>query len=415
MRVSEAGSITSGALTGRFVKFVVGATQREHEIFALVPDAFGNELSDRDDIFLPALIMTALVIGEDLDLDGLSVDPLLLRNCLAAARQHHDWVGRFRVPTVLKGRPAAAARPASPRIASFFSGGIDSLFTLARHSGAFSADPTRVSPQDISLALHVFHSSDRTALSRNPEAESVLGRGAAALGARFVPVFSNIMTFEATWLKNYARVTHGSGLAAIGRVVSAGLSACLIGSSHTYGSLHAWGSSPLVDPLFSGNDLQVVHDGSTFTRFEKTQLIANSPAALAVVNVCDTLTPGRGYVNCSRCQKCLRTMTAFDLCGMGGAASPAFDWSDYKPTQFGEIFFKNWSERSFANELEAAARQQGRLDMANAIHSAIARSRWLSPMAALEDKVRHTALASRHKPMLTRLRAGAYRSFGLRR
>jgi len=415
VKVEEIRDVREGPFAGRSITFSGRRKPGRREIFAVVPEEYAPEISIREDAFLPALVLAAMVNGEDLDLAGLKTDPLLLRNCLAAAGQHQAWVSRFRTPEVSN----AALRPPEPRdkirLASFFSGGIDSLFTLTRHSPVSRHDPERIQKENISLALHVFHTGELSRILRNFEAETVLGHGAASLGASFVPVFSNIMSFDHDWYHNYARVTHSAGLASISRVLSADTSHCLVASSHTYGKLQAWGSSPITDPLYSDTDLSFIHDGSTFTRFEKTDYISRSPAALAAINVCDTLLHGQGYVNCSRCPKCLRTMTALDLCGVTGDLAPAFDWSGYNSSLFGATYFKNWSERSFASELVTAAQERGRPEIARSLQSAIARSRLLMPVAAIEDQLRHLTFTRQAKPLLLHLRSGAYRAVGLRR
>jgi len=415
MRVLSVDTERWGAFCGRSVSFELDRTRTQHTIFAALPEAFEADLNTREDVFLPALVMAACVTRERLDLAGMRIDPLLLRNSLSAARQHADWVGNYAAPAVTNERPSPAEPPEPQRVASFFSGGVDSLFTLIRHSPAFADDPTRALSMNVAMAFHVFHTPRPSEIATLTEAERRLEAAADAFDAKLAPVRSNIMTFEPAWRESYARATHGAGLASIARVFGASLGTALIASSHTYGGLHAWGSSPLVDPLYSGRDLKIVHDGSTFTRFEKTELMARSEAALAVVNVCDTLVDGRGYVNCSRCQKCLRTMTALDLCGKTGGAAPAFDWRAYKPTGFGGIYFKNWSEQSFAEELIHAADARGRRDIADAARSALSRSRLLSPISAMEDALRHSALAQKSRPLLRGLRAGAYRAIGLRR
>lgn len=415
MRVDAIRKIAAGDLVGQAVTLRFDGSGETRDVFICVPEAFSDEMTARKDFLVPAIVMAALVNQEDIDFAGLKIDPLLLRNCLAAARQHHAWVPRFRVPQILNAVDDIAPRLAQPRTALFFSGGIDSLFSLLRHSPAALNDATRITDSNISLAMHVFHSGTPETIARNAEAEASLGNGAESLGATFVPVFSNVMTFDGEWFQNYARVTHAAGLASIARFLSANLSSCLIASSHTYGQLQAWGSSPIVDLLYSGRDLTIQHDGSTFTRFEKTQYISGSRPALAAMNVCDKLVASRGYVNCSRCQKCLRTMTALDLCGVTGAAAPSFDWSAYTPKSFGEIYFKNWSELSFAEELVKAAQASGRSEIAKVIRSAIRRSSLLSPLSRAEDRVRHLAIARQSKSFLLNLRAGTYRVLGLRR
>lgn len=416
MQVVTQTSIVDGPLVGRSLQIKLSKSGKLEELFAYVPSEHGNELSQRDDIFVPALVMAALVNGEDLDLGGMRADPMLMRNCLSAALQHKEWVPRFKVPAVTNWVTDPAPRPTETRLALFFSGGIDSLFTLTRHSAAFPDEPTRLSPENISLALHVFHTGDSTLVARNTFAENNLGASAKSLGADFVPVFSNIMSFNAEWYQHYTRVTHSAGLASIARLLSRNLSGTFIASSSNYGDLlSAWGSSPIVDPLYSGRDMVFIDDGSTFTRFEKTEFISGLPAALAVINVCDRLDEAQGYVNCSRCQKCLRTMAALDLCGVSGAASPAFVWTDYTPQSYGKIYLKSWAERCFAVELSEAAAARGRQDIVRAIRSGMSRSMILWPMSELEDRFRHTSAARKGKDVLTKLRAVAYGALGLRR
>jgi hypothetical protein len=415
VRVEAIADLEVSGLVGRKIRFRRSGSESTFELFAAAPDAFASELCFRDDVFLPALLMCALVNREDIDANGLKSDPLLLRNCLAATRQHQDWVPRFRVPSVSNSISDPATIKQSGSAACFFSGGIDSLFTLLRHSAEFSSEPTRTTAANMSRAIHVFHAPGLNAIRRNSAAEAALSHGAERLGATLMPLFSNVMTFDREWFQNYARVTHSAGLASLARLVSSRLSTCMIASSHTYGGLHPWGSSPVVDPLYSGRDLAIVHDGSTFRRSEKTELIALSPAALATINVCDRLIEREGYVNCSRCQKCLRTMTALDLAGVQGRDATAFDWSEYSSTSFGKIYLKNWSEVSFAEELVELADRKGRTEVSSAIRSAIRRSELLSPMTWIEERVRHTAPARKGKSFLLKLRAGAYRAVGLRR
>ncbi|MBY0421096.1 MAG: hypothetical protein K2Q06_02250, partial [Parvularculaceae bacterium] len=337
-----------------------GAARR---LFAAAPRRFEALVSRREDVFLPIAIFLGLVADADVDLDGLEVDPLLLRNVLAAARQHEAWTPRFRVPSVF-GANEAPSTLKGQGVACFFSGGVDSFFTLTRHGGGFESEPTRATDRSIDFAAHVVHLDGLDKLASPPRLDERLVEAARSLGAAFEPIYSNMMTLHPLWKRNYARITHGAGLASVAHAFSSNIGQWLIASSHSYGGLKPWGSSPIVDPLYSGGGLRFIHDGSTFTRVEKTAFLARSPVALGALNVCDKRSESGAYRNCSRCQKCLRTMTALDLAGARGAA--AFDWSAYAPDAFGHVYFKDWSERSFALELAAAARATGRGDIAEA-------------------------------------------------
>ena len=74
------------------------------------------------------------------------------------------------------------------------------------------------------------------------------------------------------------------------------------------------GSHPLLDPLWSSEDVELVHDGCEATRLDKLSLVASEAAARHWLRVCWENRDG-GY-NCGRCEKCLRTMVAMDALGV---------------------------------------------------------------------------------------------------
>src|SRR5207302_11088078 len=79
-------------------------------------------------------------------------------------------------------------------------------------------------------------------------------------------------------------------------------------------AVRPWGAHPLVDPRWSTEAVDVVHDGCEANRIEKIRRqIASSPLALQSLRVC-----WRGdsaSYNCGECPKCLRTMLALHLAG----------------------------------------------------------------------------------------------------
>ncbi len=413
MRLVGLKQVQRDGLAGHVIDVESSAIGTAARLFAFLGDEHASDVSSREDAFVPALVMAALVAREDLDLGGIRADPLLVRGALAAARQHAQWWERFRVPEISGWQSARAdLRPAARAIA-FFSGGLDSQFTLLRHVAANKAEPTRSTSADIVAAPHLFHTDNVDKIERGSPAEMQLSDAVLRLGSQLLPIYSNIMVWHPDWHHYYGPVTHGAGLASLARAFGANIDTCLIASSDAFGNLSPWGSSPLVDPLFSARDLQVVHDGSMFTRVEKTEYISRYPDTLRSLNVCDQIVIGRGYVNCSRCQKCLRTMTALDLCGMRGKAA-AFDWSDYKPTSFGEIFLKPY-ESVYAVELIAAAEARGRYEIARSIKSSLRRSRLFGAFSGIEEALRHSRSARRAAPWLRKLRLTAARAVGLRR
>ena len=86
-----------------------------------------------------------------------------------------------------------------------------------------------------------------------------------------------------------------------------------IPSSETYAHLEPCGSHPLLDPLWSTEHLQIVHDGCEATRIEKVRKIAQHEVALKKLRVC--WENKENAYNCGVCEKCIRTMISLYAIG----------------------------------------------------------------------------------------------------
>jgi hypothetical protein len=96
-------------------------------------------------------------------------------------------------------------------------------------------------------------------------------------------------------------------------LLSGQLKTMYLPATHTYAELFPCGSHPLLDPLWSTETLEIVHDGCEATRVEKVARIAQSGAALRYLRVC--WENRDGAYNCGRCEKCLRTMISLRVAG----------------------------------------------------------------------------------------------------
>ena len=103
---------------------------------------------------------------------------------------------------------------------------------------------------------------------------------------------------------------HGSVLAAVGLLLQREVGELIVPAVHTFGRLKPWGSSPLLDPLWSSDRLRILHDGCEASRADKVAYIASSDPALESHHVCD-----RSAANCGRCDKCLDTLSALQAAG----------------------------------------------------------------------------------------------------
>jgi hypothetical protein len=242
-----------------------------------------------------------------------------------------------------------------------------------------------------------------------------MGDFASRYNKEYLPISSNIMFASQRLNDQWANLTHAPALAFLGHAVGARFSHLLIASGLAFEDFMPWGSNPLTDPLFTSSRTQVIHDGALTNRFEKTEYISRFPDALKILSVCDRVSyDERGAHNCSRCPKCLRTMTALDVIGRKAEAS-SFDWQHYTSESLGEIFIRNASERTFTKELCVAAAKRQRTDVVRALERGERRSKSYRWIELAVDRLRQNETVLRNKTVLKGSRSSLYKNLGLRR
>jgi hypothetical protein len=148
-----------------------------------------------------------------------------------------------------------------------------------------------------------------------PEIEQRLGSLAARFGKQLITVRTNARDFI-----EQAGVTmalyHGALLASVALLL--GVHRAYVPSSERYDNLYPWGSHPLLDPLWSTDYCQIVHDGCEANRTQKLKRLMESQPLLDALRVCN----GDAAYNCGRCEKCVRTAVALNVLGGETAALP---------------------------------------------------------------------------------------------
>jgi bacterioferritin-associated ferredoxin len=180
--------------------------------------------------------------------------------------------------------------------ASFFTGGVDSFFTAVRNIDSI----------DAFVYVHGFDVPLEDLATRRRASET-LRAACTELGRPLLEVEATIRHVSSDYLPwtEY----QGAALASVGLLLGRRFRRILIAASHSYRDLFPWGSHPLVDPLWSTEAVEVVHEGAV-DRVEKTAEISRSEVAMRYLRVC---TPSAS--NCGRCEKCLRTMVGLQLVG----------------------------------------------------------------------------------------------------
>jgi hypothetical protein len=251
-----------------------------------------------------ASLLPAMVWREEkLHIDA-PVSATLLANLPAIQDIYQAWVPHARrvsvqAAEVIDDRDQRAGLASGS--ASFFSGGVDSLFTLIKNRGTLT-HMILLHGFDVALCEENYFGALRA------RAEMVAG----AFGKRLIAVRTNVREFCFQKYEQWGYY-YGAVLAAISLCLSGSHSAVRIGSGYSFNDLVPHGSHPLLDPLWSTGALRIVHDGAESTRMRKVEVIAREPAALRMLRVCRE--QPESEMNCGQCEKCLRTMVALQLLG----------------------------------------------------------------------------------------------------
>jgi hypothetical protein len=334
---------------------------RELDFWFDVPAQYEAEISDTGNPWLVLLTPLAIHSGEDIVLP-YPVDPHLLENMQAMMR---FWANRY--PGLRPARIEAPAPNGAPRkggkSALFFSGGVDSTFSLLRHDKEVAGSGSQKVDDLIFVAGFDIPVDDTAEIEL---VKAYLGRVASARDKTFIPFATNLRQLDTPYATNWI-LSYGCALGAAAHLLGARYREAIVSAAHTYPDSPVTGSHPITDPLLSSRNLRFVHDGAAFNRVEKTQQIAATEGALDALRVC---WEDRRHDNCSRCRKCLLTMVTLDLAGLRNRAS-CFDWSAYSLDDIRSQFLDTDVQVTFFREVLADARRRGRRDVEEAVAEAI--------------------------------------------
>ena len=364
-----------------------------------VPERQAASLSVSGNPWAVVLLPLAITLGEPLRL-ALPVDGILLENLQELQRIWACWYPHLRPVPLNAAVSDPTQRTDKGRTAAFFSGGVDSWFTVLSHSAP--RIETKTGAIDDLLCVWGFDVPvDSPDTFR--EMRTSLQQAANDLGMNLVDVATNLRATR--WRQaNWALLSHGAGLASIALTLEDRYARVLVGSTGDYNDLTPWGSHILTDPLFSTRKTAIIYDGAAFNRVKKTELVATSDLALRSLRVC---WKSRGYQNCCACEKCFRTMLALELLGaLERCSTFSPNALDLKAVQ--RIYLTPHFRRSEYDPLVALAQERGRPDIAAAIGRAAHKSERFAIVLNVLEKLKH-------KPLVWRLAAPLQRELLARR
>ena len=261
-------------------------------------------LTPSAEAFGSAFLLPALHHGRVLAFDE-PVDPVWLGNTASLAQVFQRWWGyEPREPRAIRetAAPDAGGDPAVRcSTALFFSGGVDSFYSLLRGD----ARPDRL------VTLHGFdvavdddaRMAPVIALTRAVAADSGVTPTIVRTNLRAHPLVASM-----SWERS-----HGGVMAAIGHALGDEVSDVLISSSIPTDRQRPWGSHWETDPLHSSSRVRFRQVGMDVRRVEKLRRIAAEPLVQRHLRVCWQQTP---LLNCQRCSKCLLTRLVLAECGV---------------------------------------------------------------------------------------------------
>ncbi len=349
------------------------------QIWADVPDAIADGLSDSGNPWLLVMLPMAASRHEDIQL-SLPVDGLLKENLGAVLKIWTGWYPDLAEVDFDCPSYCSTGQHDNGKTAAFFSGGVDSYFTLARHLPGNGYGLPAIGAIDDLLTVWGFDVRLNDESSFTP-LRNMLARAAGEIGRNNFIIHTNLK--DKAWTERWAQLTHGAGMGFISLLLEKRYRQVLIASSYTYPRLLPWGSHPMVDPLFSTCTTQIVHDGAGATRVEKTDLVARFPPAQPALHVCLVL----AEKNCSHCEKCYRTMITLDILGHKEAMTGSFDWSRYDIAEIRKMKVGSAHKLEFHRSNIAAAHQAGRSDIENGLRQAMLRSRLSFPLLQISERL----------------------------
>lgn len=260
-------------------------------------------LAPRAEAFLAPAMFEAMVRNAPVRLEGAPVSPKLLRGLPTIQSIFRSWNPDLHLVDIEgdPGEPETAMESA----VCCFSGGVDSSYTLACHGDGISH-------------LLVVEGFDTYHLPTDwEENKKARTRFARAAGKTLIAVDSNVREFvearKISWVLVIGSVLAGLGVSIAPRLF-------FIPSSWTYQDLHAYGSHPLVDPLWSTEATRVVHHGADTGRSGKIERIAEYEELLDQLQVCWKSCSQ----NCGDCPKCVRTSLVLHLIGRQSRNLPPY-------------------------------------------------------------------------------------------
>ncbi|HYI80926.1 MAG TPA: hypothetical protein VEW67_08720 [Thermoleophilaceae bacterium] len=312
------------------------------------------------DAVLATCLLPAALWGGTLDIDA-PISPRLLRSQTEFQAIQRMWSRQWDYGLLPLGEidvraPARASIEAAPGrgVATFFSGGVDSWSVVSEH------------PEVTHLVFVRGLDLVERPTAFVDEVERRLRAAATDLGKTLYVVDTNIRELSDRLLP--WDIYFASPLAAVALLLAPLFERFLVTGDADYETTVGQGVDPLVDHLWSTEQLEIAHACGRFSRVERTRLIADDPVAQRALRVC--WENRDGAYNCGRCRKCLSTMITLEALGKREPFSAFPPRLDLAPVD--EVAVPNVLVLTLWQDILDLIRQEGRADLEPAVAKVVA-------------------------------------------
>lgn len=295
----------------------------EGKTFPLYFESKGAVLKDCPEALIPAVLLPAMKKKAERIQINNQPDPIFWQNLQKIQSLYQSWKPGYQPVEIHSDQPNVPSKQKGSRAGIFFSCGVDSSYALLKHQDQIT-DLIFIQGFDIPL-------ESKDLLQKRSDS---IHKIAASLGKGVVEVKTNLRKFLEPGI--FWGLGHGTAMASVGHALSAEFRRIYIAPSYSSRALRTWGSHPHLDPLWSNEAIEFIHDEEELTRPFRVEKIAHNQTILDNLYVCLHNNPSG--LNCGKCEKCVRTMISLRALGVLHKCKtferPLTNWSIYSTYLF---------------------------------------------------------------------------------
>jgi hypothetical protein len=355
----------------------------DYDLFFEVDQAFGDALALSTHPFLVGCIIPAVHFGERRIAIAGGACAELLANLQDSLRILDQWFPPKRTGTF--SIEPSALLDQKPRVEQrwgvFFTGGVDASAALRLNRLRYPISHSR-SFKDGILVFGLEQDDPKKFELVRKSLEPL----ADAANLTMIAVDTNVYLpyreeDKATGFQFWAQKFNGAALAAVGHALAGRLTGVGIAASQDLATLDPWGTHPILDGCFGSSDLQVSHEVQSFSRLERSRLVAGWKPALDSLRVCNHYKRyDEARLNCGACEKCVRTMlTLLAINALHRTdAFPVKDLTASAVRKHGHVCLDPDELIPMYKEILPGLQQLGRKDLVREVRIKIFRAHWIS-------------------------------------